>query len=1019
MSDEQISSGADFETPARQLARRFDADPARATGEFRDLLARKGLAGKILQFLNRIDRHDVVAVLGGTVAVDAKTQELVVTEIARGLAQSGRQKEAEDLLARAAASRRGDYNFHFAAGRVMAEARQWRPALTYFEAAWTAKPTQQAAERVLLAHLALEQYREAASAMGRILRAGTYREAMAKDFAYLLRQIQPGTLDPDLAFALSALPNSDDEVGSALMPHLVAGDMMDGVQAVIDRDVAAFGQWPEASLMGLIAYLSRHRKIEQLLRVHDHYDGGSAAVASALGWVMGDLPVEQRTQFLTPSLADFAAGADAKSYVQAAARFAKTADAEDGLAMLRLIPAAVAKTDAPRFFAREKSRIARLALHVAATYRDAAIEMLVAVALHVVDPEVAEFFSGSDLRGLADTIAVAKRQAEAPDGSRLARLRDAYFPFHLERRTGVDPDGLVNDIRFCEAVFDYFHAVTQMRPALSAPAGRTLAARLDRPALMLDGGRYLDVLGNWGLMQARPMFSLAPPGHYEQFYAWYLNAFFAGRRMSPDCLNSSLAAYFNEPVARDALSGLHSTRYLKIAARTADLRKAFDLGNVIDRHLMVLGLIAASLSQNTQFLPFFQPFLRDGARDTALGRMIEALGGAALLDALAGKAPALASAAVAGGAQDVLLIGHASKQTGLGRNFGMLAKGLTADGIALTGLDFDAGADAFNDALARWREGLRSKPIVVLAVNAHDVPDVFVKDRLGLLADCYTAGFYLWEVSRIPRLQQLGVDLVDEVWAPTRYVADIYAPHAPTHVVGKGLFAGDEPFLTRPKPLRVHPRFTFVTVFDFDSSIERKNPLAVALAFQKAFPGSEKVELVVKTSNVNPRHWSNAWGQWERLAAAAAQDKRVRIVAQRYTDDEMTALVRDADCVVSLHRSEGFGYLMADAMAFGTPVIATDYSGNADFCTAETSFPVSHSLIAVPPGAARWRCDDAQWADPGIEDAARQMRAVFADYDTAIAKAARARAAIKTGYGIATFRAALAARVRAIATQLA
>src|SRR4029077_20182397 len=103
------------------------------------------------------------------------------------------------------------------------------------------------------------------------------------------------------------------------------------------------------------------------------------------------------------------------------------------------------------------------------------------------------------------------------------------------------------------------------------------------------------------------------------------------------------------------------------------------------------------------------------------------------------------------------------------------------------------GADAFTDTLRRWHAGLRSRPIAVLAVNAHDVPDIFVKDRDGLLADSYAVGFYLWEVSHIPPVQRLGVDLVGEIGAPTRYVAAVYAPHKPTYVVGKGLFHGNEP----------------------------------------------------------------------------------------------------------------------------------------------------------------------------------------------------------------------------------
>jgi glycosyltransferase involved in cell wall biosynthesis len=344
----------------------------------------------------------------------------------------------------------------------------------------------------------------------------------------------------------------------------------------------------------------------------------------------------------------------------------------------------------------------------------------------------------------------------------------------------------------------------------------------------------------------------------------------------------------------------------------------------------------------------------------------------------------------------------------------MLAEGLASPDTTVMPVDFDAHPDIFNDQLRRGYEARRSDPVAVLAINAHDVPDAFVKDRRNILLECHCAGFFLWEVSRVPEVQKLGVALVDEVWAPTSYVGDIYAPLKETHVVGKGLFRGDEEFLARPHAPPTKSNFTFVTVFDFDSSIERKNPLAVVLAFQNAFRASEDVELIVKTSNVNPQHWSNAARHWEHLVAATLGDKRIKLVTQRYSNDEMTALVRDADCVVSLHRSEGFGYLAADAMAFGTPVIVTDYSGTVDFCTPQTSYPVAYKLIAVPKGAARWRCDDAEWADADVESAAAQMRSIFADRAAASAKANAAREFIGAKYAISAFHAAIAARIAAI-----
>ena len=133
-------------------------------------------------------------------------------------------------------TRRNDYAFNYNAGRVLSEARLFAQALDYYEAAFRAKPTALAAERIFIAHMMLQHYEMATAAMGRIIRIGSYREEIGEDFAFLLRQIPPGMLDPELAFALASLPGADEElVAPALVPHLVAADLMDSVLAIVDR----------------------------------------------------------------------------------------------------------------------------------------------------------------------------------------------------------------------------------------------------------------------------------------------------------------------------------------------------------------------------------------------------------------------------------------------------------------------------------------------------------------------------------------------------------------------------------------------------------------------------------------------------------------------------------------------------------------------------------------------------------------------------------------------------------------
>jgi glycosyltransferase involved in cell wall biosynthesis len=262
-------------------------------------------------------------------------------------------------------------------------------------------------------------------------------------------------------------------------------------------------------------------------------------------------------------------------------------------------------------------------------------------------------------------------------------------------------------------------------------------------------------------------------------------------------------------------------------------------------------------------------------------------------------------------------------------------------------------------------------------------------------------------------VQQLGIELVDEIWAPTQYVADVYAGSAPTTMVGKGLYRGAVP-PARSSMRGASAPFKFLTVFNFDSSIERKNPLAAVEAFRAAFPNGEDVQLIVKTSNVNPGHWSNALGHWERLTAACEKDARIKLLLLHYPEAQMMELIRESSCLVSLHRSEGFAYVIADAMALGVPVIATNYSGNVDFCSEQTSFPVDYDLIAIDERVAHWKADGAKWAEPNVKSAAEQMRRVYGDYPAALNVARTAQQSVLNKYSADIFRKNLRARIAAI-----
>ena len=136
----------------------------------------------------------------------------------------------------------------------------------------------------------------------------------------------------------------------------------------------------------------------------------------------------------------------------------------------------------------------------------------------------------------------------------------------------------------------------------------------------------------------------------------------------------------------------------------------------------------------------------------------------------------------------------------------------------------------------------------------------------------------------------------------------------------------------------------FLFMFDYVSVFERKNPLAVMRASTAFFAGEGPV-LVIKSVNGDLKPLDR-----ERVRLAAADRPDVVFIDDYVTNGERNALMASADAYVSLHRSEGFGLTMAEAMTVGKPVIATGYSGNLDFMTEENSFLVHYKVGVVPPG---------------------------------------------------------------------
>lgn len=343
----------------------------------------------------------------------------------------------------------------------------------------------------------------------------------------------------------------------------------------------------------------------------------------------------------------------------------------------------------------------------------------------------------------------------------------------------------------------------------------------------------------------------------------------------------------------------------------------------------------------------------------------------------------------------------------------MFAQTLAEAGFPFSLVNFDLPTPAQNEscALQSWLSGRPEYPTSIYFVN----PDQMLRARSQLEAQRqqgrYLIGFWFWELEHFPLEWQGALDLVDEIWVASSFVQRSISA------------ATRKPVLRMPLPIdlcNVHPdreffglpegKFIFLFTFDYYSYPQRKNAEAVVAAFRTAFPaGRGDVCLLIKS--INAERVADAH---LRLVGAARGDPRIVFRDGHIGREEMYRLIASADAYVSLHRSEGFGLGMAEAMHLGKPVIATRYSGNLDFMSDEVARLVDCKMVQVPPGAyPHWQ--GQRWAEPDVEMAAICMRSLADDPRGARELGTAAAARIRRQYARSACASAVIARMQAIA----
>jgi hypothetical protein len=358
---------------------------------------------------------------------------------------------------------------------------------------------------------------------------------------------------------------------------------------------------------------------------------------------------------------------------------------------------------------------------------------------------------------------------------------------------------------------------------------------------------------------------------------------------------------------------------------------------------------------------------------------------------------------------DVQIFGPFSKALGVGQSCRRLAMAIAQTGYRVRICDF---ALDYPNADAPMAGFLVEDPgparLNLIHLNLEEIPKLF-----AYFPDVFTGAVNIAcpyaELSSLAKEQILGCQMVDEIWAASTHIADLVRDWKPVRLVGSALE-------TMPAPDRqvargrilgervVSTDFLALTTCDALSGLHRKNPVGAVRAFFAAFPDQNDVKLVVKTHSLDRAIHQREQATWASLLQLSRQDPRLIILDDHLDETGYRALQASADVLVSLHRAEGLGYNILEAMAMNVACIVTDYSGTQDFCFEDNAYLIGADLVPVRPGEYPFtRGGDQVWAEPRHDEAVAALRRAYLDPDDRAARARKARTFIDRNFSIGAF----------------
>ena len=380
---------------------------------------------------------------------------------------------------------------------------------------------------------------------------------------------------------------------------------------------------------------------------------------------------------------------------------------------------------------------------------------------------------------------------------------------------------------------------------------------------------------------------------------------------------------------------------------------------------------------------------------------------------------------------EVQLIGPFEKASGLGQATRLSANILEHTGLVVNSVNFGLDNPA-PEGFSKVGKLADYKPakINLIHLNAESIPLVFAYEP-DVFSDAYNIGYFYWELDAPALCHYMGMSLLDEVWVSTEYGVSIYQPEmGGKPVVNVGMCYEALPAIDKAQArAAINQRFRFtgeeflyLVAFDSYSFVQRKNPIGVLEAFQRAFPpdtvGGPAVRMIIKTQNRDNVSDLVQEKIWNRVESIIAHDPRILVMNETLSYEALLQLKAGSDCYVSLHRSEGWGFGMIEAMNLEVPIVCTAYSGNLDFCSEATAWMVNASEVPLGQDDYIFVRRGAKWAEPNLADAATQLRAVWADPATRSQRTASALKNVRENFSAAAIATRYGTRLKAILQEL-